>query len=136
MALTEFGVNHPMAVRLWAKRAMAETSDERAISALGAVSGEADSLLAMLDTALRISRAEAGIHEYIQTTRGWDRSVYRIERSGKQRVPVVYLVTYLPETREFIESGRVFEIHLDAASGRVVGENPLVRAGDTKDIRQ
>ena len=25
MALTEFGVNHPMAVRLWAKRAMAET---------------------------------------------------------------------------------------------------------------
>ena len=82
------------------------------------------------------SRAEAGIHEYIQTTRGWDRSVYRIERSGKQRVPVVYLVTYLPETREFIESGRVLEIHLDAASGRVVGENPLVRAGDTKDIRQ
>ena len=28
MALTEFGVNHPMAVRLWAKRAMAETFAE------------------------------------------------------------------------------------------------------------
>lgn len=42
-------------------RAMTETHDDRALAALGAVSGEADSLLAMLDTALRISRAEAGI---------------------------------------------------------------------------
>ncbi|HRF83997.1 MAG: hypothetical protein J0L89_09785 [Xanthomonadales bacterium] len=85
---------------------------------------------------LSASRAEAAIHEYIQATRGWDRSGYRLERSGKRRVPVVYVVTYLVETREFIDSGRVFEVHLDAESGRVVGESPVPRTGGTKDLQQ
>jgi signal transduction histidine kinase len=42
-------------------RAMRETDDEAAVAALERVSAEADTLLAMLSTALQISRAEAGI---------------------------------------------------------------------------
>ena len=43
------------------ERAMRETDDEAAIAALERVGAEADTLLAMLSTALQISRAEAGI---------------------------------------------------------------------------
>ncbi len=42
-------------------RAMRETEDEAALSALERVGSEAETLLAMLSTALQISRAEAGI---------------------------------------------------------------------------
>jgi signal transduction histidine kinase len=43
------------------ERAMRETDDEAAIAALERVGYEAETLLAMLSTALQISRAEAGI---------------------------------------------------------------------------
>ncbi|WP_380876056.1 sensor histidine kinase [Sphingomonas sp. DBB INV C78] len=42
-------------------RALADTQDDTALAALQSVSVEADGLLAMLSTALQISRAEAGI---------------------------------------------------------------------------
>lgn len=74
---------------------------------------------------LASSRVEGSIAEYIQATRGWNRSEYRIQADKTRRVPVVFLVTYLSDPKAFVESGRVFEIHLDAESGRVVGENPL-----------
>ncbi len=43
------------------RRAIIETEDETALAALERVSGEAETLLGMLSTALLISRAEAGI---------------------------------------------------------------------------
>jgi signal transduction histidine kinase len=48
-------------LRATIERAMRETDDEVALSALDRVATEAETLLAMLSTALEISRAEAGI---------------------------------------------------------------------------
>ncbi|USI73113.1 sensor histidine kinase [Sphingomonas morindae] len=48
-------------LRATVERAMRETGDEAALGALERVSAEAETLLAMLTTALEISRAEAGI---------------------------------------------------------------------------
>lgn len=48
-------------IKVALERAMVETEDETALAALERVSGEAETLLGMLSTALLISRAEAGI---------------------------------------------------------------------------
>jgi signal transduction histidine kinase len=48
-------------IKVTLERAIIETEDETALAALERVSGEAETLLGMLSTALLISRAEAGI---------------------------------------------------------------------------
>lgn len=48
-------------IKVALERAIVETEDETALAALERVSGEAETLLGMLSTALLISRAEAGI---------------------------------------------------------------------------
>jgi signal transduction histidine kinase len=59
-------------LRATIERAMRETDDEVALGALERVGAEAETLLAMLSTALQISRAEAGIgrDRFVQTDLG------------------------------------------------------------------
>lgn len=80
------------------------------------------------------SQVERSAHEYIAATRGWDPSQYRLNKAKDRRVPVVYIVTYLAEEMDFVDGGRVFEIHLDAETARVVGENPLTGSELSKAV--
>ena len=75
---------------------------------------------------LSSSQALSNIYGYVKDTRGWEPADYHVAVAKGRRVPVVYVITHLAATKDvLIRGGAAFEIHLDAESGQVVGENPL-----------
>lgn len=87
-------------IKVTLERAIIETEDETALAALERVSGEAETLLGMLSTALLISRAEAGI--------GRDRFV---------DTDVAALLEDLAEVYGPLAEDRGFEIAVEAEPG-------------------
>ncbi len=87
-------------IKVALERAIIETEDETALAALERVSGEAETLLGMLSTALLISRAEAGI--------GRDRFV---------DTDIAALLEDLAEVYGPLAEDRGFEIAVEAESG-------------------
>ncbi|MCW1401335.1 HAMP domain-containing histidine kinase [Novosphingobium sp. MW5] len=113
------------------ERAMIETSDPVALSALEKVSAEAETLLAMLSTALQITRAEAGIgrERFVET----DISALLAD--------LVEIYGPIAEEQSFILSskasaGLVVPVHrelLSQALGNLV-ENALKYASEGREI--
>jgi len=87
-------------IKVALERAIIETEDETALAALERVSGEAETLLGMLSTALLISRAEAGI--------GRDRFV---------ETDIAALLEDLGEVYGPLAEDRGFEIAVEAEPG-------------------
>jgi len=87
-------------IKVSLERAIIETEDETALAALERVSGEAETLLGMLSTALLISRAEAGI--------GRDRFV---------DTDIAALLEDLAEVYGPLAEDRGFEIAVEAEPG-------------------
>lgn len=87
-------------IKVALERAIIETEDETALAALERVSGEAETLLGMLSTALLISRAEAGI--------GRDRFV---------DTDIAALLEDLAEVYGPLAEDRGFEIAVEAEPG-------------------